>query len=136
MTRWLVYEGVCVKLARQPESVIVKIGLVGIPRHRARQITEFRIGVFIRASREITGRDIRPTRVACAYVRNAHLRESRGGDYLWWCPDPKCGGAGIGFDLFEADSDIGRGIIEDVANAKLRETGTCAKLTSHSRSRT
>jgi hypothetical protein len=62
--------------------------------------------------------------------------ESRGGDYLWWCPDPKCGGAGIGFDLFEADSDIGRGIIEDVANAKLRETGTCAKLTSHSRSRT
>ncbi len=71
----IVNEGVRLKLARQPESVIVKIGLVGIPRHRARQITEFRIGVFIRASREITGRDIRPTRVACAHVRNAHLRE-------------------------------------------------------------
>ena len=57
------------------ERVVVEISFVGIPRHRARQITEFEIALVLKVFREITGRDIRPIRVACAQVRNADLRE-------------------------------------------------------------
>ncbi len=71
----IVNESARLKISRQPESVVVEISFVGIPRHRARQITEFQFAVVLRIFRELTGRDIRPIRVACAHVRNADLRE-------------------------------------------------------------
>ena len=71
----IVNESQHLKLARQPESVIVGISIVGIPRHIARQLAEFQMTVFIKTSRELTGRNVRPTRVAFAHVRNADVRE-------------------------------------------------------------
>ena len=71
----IVNESARLKISRQPEGAVVEISFVGIPRHRARQITEFQIALALKIFREITGRDIRPIRVACAHVRNADLRE-------------------------------------------------------------
>ena len=71
----IVNESVRLKISRQPEGVFVEISFVGIPRHRARQITEFQIAAVLRVFREITGRRVRPTRVALAHVRKADLRE-------------------------------------------------------------
>ena len=71
----IVNDNTRLKISRQPEGVVVEITFVGIPRYRARQITEFQIAMVLRVFREITGHDIRPIRVACAHVRNADLRE-------------------------------------------------------------
>jgi hypothetical protein len=71
----IVNEAIRLKLVRQPEGVIVEFNYFGISRHRVRQNTEFGIAVVVKAMREITGRDIRPTRMAYAHVRTADLRE-------------------------------------------------------------
>lgn len=71
----IVNESARLKISRQPEGVVVEIAFVGIPQYHARQITEFQIAMVLRICREITGRDIRPIRVACAHVRNADLLE-------------------------------------------------------------
>jgi AraC-like DNA-binding protein len=71
----IVNESVRIKIARQSERVVVDIGLVGIPRHRASQNMEFGLTVILKVLREITGRDIRPVRVAFVHVRNTELRE-------------------------------------------------------------
>jgi AraC-like DNA-binding protein len=68
-------ETVRLKLTRQPEGVIAEINWVGISRHRVKQNVEFLVAVVVKAIRETTGRDIRPTRIAYAHVRAADLRE-------------------------------------------------------------
>ena len=79
----IVNEAVRLKLARQPEGVVVEFNFVGISRHRVRQNTEFGIAVVLKALRDITGRDIRPTRVACAHARSADLLEF---ERFYGCP--------------------------------------------------
>lgn len=68
-------EGVRLKLARRPDGVTVEFVFVGIPRHHARQFTEFEVAVLLKAFREITGRDVRPTVVAFAHSQNFDLRK-------------------------------------------------------------
>ena len=57
----IVNESARTKISRQREGVVVEVSFVGIPRHRARQITEFQIALVLRVLGEITGRGIRPT---------------------------------------------------------------------------
>lgn len=71
----IVNESVRLKMTKQPQSVIAEFEVVGIPRHQAKQNTEFLLGMIIKAFREITGRHIRPVRVTFAHVRTSDLRE-------------------------------------------------------------
>ncbi len=71
----LVNESTRVKITPQAESVVIELGFVGIQRCRARQLTEFEVALAVKVMREITGRDIRPIRVAFAHTRAADLRE-------------------------------------------------------------
>ena len=71
----IVNEAVRVKLTPAPEGLIVETGLVGLPRPVGRQGSEFYVAIALRALRELTGRDIRPIRVAFAHARNADLPE-------------------------------------------------------------
>jgi AraC-like DNA-binding protein len=76
-------ESVRLRLSPRPEGVIVDIDFLGVSQHRVRQNTEFWIGMMIKAAREITGRYIRPTRVACTHLRNSGLREF---ERFYGCP--------------------------------------------------
>jgi AraC-like DNA-binding protein len=71
----IVNESVRLKLARQAEGVVIDINYVGISRRRLRQNSEFGIAVIVKAFRENTGHDIRPTRVAFAHARTTDVRE-------------------------------------------------------------
>jgi len=76
-------ESVRLKLSPRSEGVIVDIDFLGVSQHHVKQNTEFWIGVMIKAAREITGRDIRPSRVACTHFRNSELREF---ERFYGCP--------------------------------------------------
>jgi hypothetical protein len=58
-----------------PESVVLEFDLVGVSRQRVKHNTEFWVATIMKASRGITGREIRPIRVAFPHVRNSELRE-------------------------------------------------------------
>ena len=79
----LVNESLRLALASHPEGVALEFDFVGVSRQRVRQNTEFWIGTMIKASRQITGRHIRPIRVACPHVRNSDLREF---ERFYGCP--------------------------------------------------
>jgi AraC-like DNA-binding protein len=79
----LVNECSRVKISKRTDSVIVEIGFVGIRRHRAKQIMEFEAALAVKVMRVITGRDIRPIRVAFAHARNGDLREF---ERFYGCP--------------------------------------------------
>ena len=55
--------------------MIVEANFSGISRHRIRQNVEFQFAVVVKALREIAGRGVCPTQVACAHGRTADLRE-------------------------------------------------------------
>ena len=79
----IVNEAVRLQLTRAPAGTAVEIEFVGLPRHEVRQNAEFGIAVILKALREITGRNIRPERVAFAHPRNANLREF---ERFYGCP--------------------------------------------------
>jgi AraC-like DNA-binding protein len=79
----IVNESIHLKLVRRAEGVVVEISYVGISRHGMRQNPEFGIAMVVKALREITGRDIRPTRVALAHARTADVREF---ERFYGCP--------------------------------------------------
>ena len=68
-------EAVRMKLTATPESLVVEIGFVGLPRPLGRQGAEFLMAVILRALRELAGRNIRPIRTAFAHARNADMPE-------------------------------------------------------------
>lgn len=71
----IVNEAARIKLIRTPEGGTVDFNIVGMPRHGARQNVEFGLAVFLKGLREVTGRNLRPSRVAFAHSRNSRLRE-------------------------------------------------------------
>ena len=71
----IVNESARAKIVRQTASVILQVSFVGVPRHRARHISEFEAALIVKVIREITGRHIRPIRIAFAHARTADLRE-------------------------------------------------------------
>jgi AraC-like DNA-binding protein len=68
-------EAVRIKHAHAREGLIAEISFIGLSRHAAKQITEFGVGVTIKALREIAGRKIRPTHLSFLHARNSDLRE-------------------------------------------------------------
>ena len=97
-------EAVRVKLSATPEGLVVEIGFVGLPRPLGRQGAEFQMAVALRGLRELTGRDIRPIRVAFAHSRNADLPEFA---RFFGCPVEfgRAVDEGVASDLFEFSND-------------------------------
>jgi AraC-like DNA-binding protein len=68
-------EAVRITSLQLPEGVAVETDFIGLPRHRFRQIAEFRIAVIVKALREVAGHRIDPVRVAFAHPRDSDLSE-------------------------------------------------------------
>ena len=71
----IVNEAVRIKRAPTREGLIAEISFIGLSRHAAKQVTEFGVGVTIKALREIAGRKIRPTHLSFLHARNSDLKE-------------------------------------------------------------
>ena len=68
-------EAVRIKHAHAREGLTAEISFIGLPRHTAKQVTEFGVSVTIRALREIAGRNIRPTHLGFVHALSSDLRE-------------------------------------------------------------
>ena len=68
-------EAVRIKPAHGREGLTAEISFIGLPRHAAKQVTEFGVGVTIKALREAAGQNIRPTHLSFFHARNSDLRE-------------------------------------------------------------
>jgi AraC-like DNA-binding protein len=79
----IVNEAVRIKPAHGREGLIAEISFIGLPRHTAKQVTEFGIAVTIKALREIAGRNIRPTHLSFIHLRNSDLAEF---EVFFGCP--------------------------------------------------
>jgi AraC-like DNA-binding protein len=71
----IVNEAVRIKPAHAQEGLIAEISFIGLPRHTAKQVTEFGVAATIKTLREIAGQNIRPTRLSFLHARNSDLRE-------------------------------------------------------------
>ncbi len=71
----IVNEAVRLQVKRLESELVVEGHLVGVTKFRARQNTEFGAAIFVKMLREITGRNIHPTSMALAHVRNSESRE-------------------------------------------------------------
>jgi AraC-like DNA-binding protein len=101
----IVNEATRVKLARTPAGIAIEFYVVGVPRHSARQNLEFGLAVYLKGLREITGRHVRPIRVAFTHSRNSRLREF---ERFFGCPIDfgHVAGEGSPADLLELSSEI------------------------------
>jgi AraC-like DNA-binding protein len=79
----IVNEAMRFQLTREEERSVLAVSFAGVPRHRARQYSEFAIALAMRALREITARHVRPVRVSFAHGRNSDLPEFRA---FYGCP--------------------------------------------------
>ena len=79
----IVNESLRLNLAPRPNGIVVDFDFVGMSKQSMKQNTEFWMGLTLKACREITGRDARPIRVACARGRNADRREI---ERFYGCP--------------------------------------------------
>ena len=66
-------EVVRINPAHGPEGIVVEISFIGLPRHTARQVTEFGVAVTMKGLREVAGRNIRPKHISFAHARNSDL---------------------------------------------------------------
>jgi len=71
----IVNEAVRIKLARQNGDLVVDLHLVGVPRFRAGQNAEFAIAVVVKSLREITGRNVHPTKITFVHIRASGFPE-------------------------------------------------------------
>jgi AraC-like DNA-binding protein len=71
----IVNEGVRIKLTRQNNDLVVELCIVGVPRFLAGQNAEFGIAVIVKGLREITGRNIHPTKITFVHTRNSDFPE-------------------------------------------------------------
>jgi AraC-like DNA-binding protein len=71
----IVNESLRVQLTPRSSDLIVETRLVGVPRLRDTQIAEFDIAVLVKSVREITGRNLHPTKVTLVHVRNSRFPE-------------------------------------------------------------
>lgn len=71
----IVNESVRLTLIHQPGGIILDPGFFGVQRHRMRQNAEFQFAIVTKSIREMTGRNVCPTRVACAHGRARDMKE-------------------------------------------------------------
>jgi AraC-like DNA-binding protein len=79
----IVNEAVRVKLTRQNSELAVELHVVGVPRFRAGQNAEFGVAVIVKSLREITGRNIHPTKITFVHMRSSGFPEF---DRFCGCP--------------------------------------------------
>jgi AraC-like DNA-binding protein len=79
----IVNEAVHLKLTRAPKGVVAEVSFVGVSRHHVQQNADFGIAMILKALREVTGRNIRPTKVTFVVVRRSDLREF---ERFYGCP--------------------------------------------------
>ena len=79
----IVNEAIRVQLTRRNSDLVVEIRVVGVPRFRALQNAEFGIAVIVKSLREITGRNVHPTKITLAHMRNSTFPEF---ERLCGCP--------------------------------------------------
>jgi AraC-like DNA-binding protein len=94
----IVNEAVRLKLTRNPNGVAVEVEFIGLPRHLARQTAEFGMATLLKGLRVIAGRNIHPTQVSFAHIRNSGEREF---ERFYGCPVE----FGASSDLFEFSED-------------------------------
>ena len=71
----IVNEAVRVKLTRRNSDLVVELHFVGVSRFRAWQNTEFGIAVLVKSLREITGRNVHPTKITFVHMRSSGFPE-------------------------------------------------------------
>jgi AraC-like DNA-binding protein len=71
----IVNEAVRIILTRQDSALVVELHLVGVPRFRAGQNAEFGVAVIVKSLREITGRNVHPTKITFIHMRSSGLPE-------------------------------------------------------------
>jgi AraC-like DNA-binding protein len=71
----IVNEAVRVKLRRGPDEVTAEVSFHGLSRHGIQQNVEFGIAIILKALREVSGRNLRPTQVSFVHARNSDMRE-------------------------------------------------------------
>ena len=101
----IVNEAARMKLTRTPEGGALEINIVGMPRQRAQQNVEFGLAVFLKGLREITGRNLRPSRAVLAHRRNTRVREF---ERFFGCPVEfgRASTEGVSSDLLEFSRDV------------------------------
>ena len=101
----IVNEAARIKLVRTPEGCAVELNMSGVPRHSARQNMEFVLAVCLKSLREITGRNLRPSRAAFAHSRNSHLREF---DRFFGCSVEfgRAASEGVSSDFLEFSNEV------------------------------
>ena len=67
----IVNDAVRIKLTRGDNDLVVEIHLAGVSRSRATQNAEFGIAVIVKSLREITGRNVHPTKITLVHMRNS-----------------------------------------------------------------
>jgi hypothetical protein len=76
-------EAVRLKLVRYPEGMTIEIKFIGVPRHFAKQNTEFLVAALIKGLREMAGRDFQPMQVAFTLAREPDPGDFEG---FFGCP--------------------------------------------------
>jgi len=71
----IVNEAVRIKLTRQNNELVIELHLVGVPRIQAGQNAEFGMAVIVKSLREITGRNIHPTKITFVHMRSSGFPE-------------------------------------------------------------
>ena len=71
----IVNEAVRVKLTRRNSDFVVEFHFVGVPRFGAWQNTEFGIAVIVKSLREVTGRNVHPTKITFVHTRSSGFPE-------------------------------------------------------------
>jgi len=71
----IVNDSVRVAIVPRAEGVTLTLNFLGVPRHRSKQNIEFGIAVVLKALREVSGRNIGPSRVRFSHLRITDLKE-------------------------------------------------------------
>jgi AraC-like DNA-binding protein len=71
----IVNEAVRVKLTRRNGDLVIELHLVGVPRFRAGHNAECGIAVIVKSLREITGRNVHPTKITFVHMRSSGFPE-------------------------------------------------------------
>lgn len=71
----IVNEAIRVQLTRRSSDLVIEVQLVGVQGFRAVQNTELAVTVVLKSLREITGRNVHPTKITLVHTRNSDSRE-------------------------------------------------------------
>ncbi len=71
----IVNEAIRVQLVRRSDDLVIDVHVGGVPRLQAGQNAELAVAVILKALREITGRNVHPTKITLVHMRNSDSPE-------------------------------------------------------------